>query len=77
LSGGPPGAGKAADRAVGLIASGVRGQAYTLAFSDAFHLIAWMAVAMLILLATVRRFPLNFRDLALLAAGARQARAGD
>jgi len=71
------GAEEAADRAVGLIASGVRGQAYTLAFSDAFHLIAWMAVAMLILLATVRRFPLNFRDLALLAAGARQARAGD
>ena len=67
----------AAGRAVGLVAGGVRVQAYTLALIDAFHLMAWMSVAMLILLATLRRFPLNFRDLAALDAGARQARTGD
>ena len=71
------GAADAAGRAVGLVAGGVRVQAYTLAFIDAFHLMAWMSVAMLILLATLGRFPLNFRDLAALDAGARQARTGD
>ena len=49
----------------------------SLSFIDAFHLMAWMSVAMLILLATLRRFPLNYRDLAALGAGARQARPGD
>jgi DHA2 family multidrug resistance protein len=66
----------AAGRAVGVIAGGVRLQAYTLAFIDAFHLIACMSVAMLILLATLGRFPLNYRDLAALDAGDRQARTG-
>jgi DHA2 family multidrug resistance protein len=71
------GAEAAAGRAVGLIAGGVRVQAYTLACIDAFQLMAWMAVAMMILLATLARFPLNFRDLTALAAGARQPRTGD
>jgi MFS transporter, DHA2 family, multidrug resistance protein len=77
LSSGSTAAEEAADRAVGLIAISVRGQAYTLAFIDALYLIAWMSVAMLILLATVRGFPLNFRGVAMLDAGARQARPGD
>lgn len=68
---------EAAGRAVGIIAGGVRVQAYTLALIDAFHLMAWMSVAMLVLLATVRRFPLNVRDLAALDLGARQSRPGD
>ena len=59
----------AAGRAVGVIAGDVRGQAYTLAFIDAFQLIAWVCVATLLLLATLRRFPMNFRDLAALDAG--------
>jgi DHA2 family multidrug resistance protein len=67
----------AAARAVGVIAGGVRAQAYTLAFIDAFHLMAWMSVAMLILLATLRRFPMNYRELAALDTGARQPRSGD
>jgi DHA2 family multidrug resistance protein len=71
------GAAAAAGRAVGIVAGGVRVQAYTLAFVDAFHLLAWMALLMLILLATLGRFPLNFRELAALGAGAPQARAGD
>jgi hypothetical protein len=65
----------AAGRAVGLVAGEVRIQAYTLAFGDAFHLMAWMSVAMLVLLATVR-FPLNFRDV-VAAAAARQSRPGE
>jgi hypothetical protein len=48
-----------------------------LAFIDAFHLMAWMSVVMLILLATLGRFPLNFRDLAALDVSGRQARTGD
>jgi DHA2 family multidrug resistance protein len=59
----------------GVLAGAVRLQAYTLSFVDAFHLLAWMAVLMLILLATLRQFPLNYRDLAALGAG--QARPGD
>jgi DHA2 family multidrug resistance protein len=64
----------AAGRAVGLVAGSVRQQAYSLTFIDAFHLIAWVSVATLILIATIRRFPLNYRDLAALDAGARLAR---
>ena len=58
------GAAGAAGRAIGIIAARVRVQAYALTFIDAFHLIAWVSVATLILLATLRRFPLNFRDFA-------------
>jgi DHA2 family multidrug resistance protein len=71
------GAEVAAGRAVGLVAGGVRVQAYTLAFIDAFHLIVWVSAVTLILLATLRRFPFNFRDLAALNPGARQVPIGD
>jgi len=67
----------AAGRAVGLVAGGVRQQAYSLTFIDAFHLLAWASVATLILIATLRRFPLNFRDLAALDAGPLAAPARD
>jgi MFS transporter, DHA2 family, multidrug resistance protein len=73
-SSGAPGA---VGRAVGLVAGGVRLQAYSLTFIDAFHLIAWASVATLILIATLRRFPLNYRDLAALDAGALPARTSD
>jgi DHA2 family multidrug resistance protein len=53
----------AADRAIGMVANGVRMQAYTLSFIDAFHFIAWTCVGVLILVATLRRFPQTFRDL--------------
>src|SRR4030095_10804362 len=66
----------AAGRAVGLVAGGVRQQAYSLTFVDAFHLLAWVSVATLILIATLRRFPSNYRDLAALDSGARPARTG-
>jgi DHA2 family multidrug resistance protein len=57
------GATTAAGRAIGVVASGVRVQAYALSFIDAFHLIAWTCFAVLILLATLRRYPQSFRDL--------------
>jgi DHA2 family multidrug resistance protein len=53
----------AAPRAIGIVASGVRLQAYALSFIDAFHFIAWTCVGGLILVATLRRFPQTFRDL--------------
>ena len=77
LAGRSAGTEEAAGRAVGLVAGGVRVQAYTLSLIDAFHVMAWMSVAMLILLATLGRFPLNYRELAALDAGARQPRTGD
>ena len=77
LTGRSTGAAGAAGRAVGLVAGKVRLQAYSLTFVDAFHLIAWASVATLILIATFRRFPLNFRDLAALDAGARPARTSE
>jgi DHA2 family multidrug resistance protein len=77
LAGRSAGTEEAAGRAVGLVAGGVRVQAYTLSLIDAFHVMAWMSVAMLILLATLGRFPLNYRELAALDADARQPRTGD
>jgi DHA2 family multidrug resistance protein len=71
------GPGAAAGRAVGLVAGAVRQQAYALTFIDAFHLIAWASVAMLILLATLGKFPLNYGDLAALDARAGEAQTGD
>jgi DHA2 family multidrug resistance protein len=53
----------AAGRAIGMVANGVRIQAYTLSFIDAFHFIAWTCVGVLILVATLRRFPQTFRGL--------------
>jgi MFS transporter, DHA2 family, multidrug resistance protein len=77
LTGKSASAAAAAGRAVGAIAGSVRVQAYTLALIDAFHLMAWMSVVMLILLATLGRFPLNYRDLAALGPGGRPSRTGD
>jgi hypothetical protein len=68
------GAAAAAGRAAVVIAGKIRVQAYTLALIEAFYLMAWMSVLMLILLATLRRFPLNYRDLAALGAGPPPAR---
>jgi MFS transporter, DHA2 family, multidrug resistance protein len=53
----------AAGRAVGLVDSKVRLQAYALTFIDAFHLIAWTCVFALLLIAMLRRSPLNVGDL--------------
>jgi DHA2 family multidrug resistance protein len=53
----------AAGRAVGLIGGRVRLQAYTLTFIDGFHLVAWACVAALLLIALLRKSPLNYQEL--------------
>ena len=53
----------ATGRAIGLISARVRLQAYTLTFIDGFHLVAWACVAALLLIALLRKSPLNYREL--------------
>ena len=53
----------ATGRAIGLISARVRLQAYTLTFVDGFHLVAWACVAALLLIALLRKSPLNYREL--------------
>jgi DHA2 family multidrug resistance protein len=53
----------AAGRAVGLIGARVRLQAYTQTFIDGFHLVAWACVAALLLIALLRKSPLNYGEL--------------
>lgn len=54
----------AGERAVDLIGSRIRLQAYTLSLSDGFLLIAWSCVVALILIAFLRKSPLSYGDLA-------------
>jgi DHA2 family multidrug resistance protein len=53
----------ATGRAVGLTGARVRLQAYTLTFIDGFHLIAWACVLALLLIALLRKSPLNYAEL--------------
>lgn len=53
----------ATGRAVGVIGGRVRLQAYTLTFIDGFHLIAWACVVALLLVALMRKSPLNYSEL--------------
>jgi len=53
----------ATGRAIGLVAGGVRLQAYALSFIDAFHFVAWTCVVVVLLSAMLRRFPMTFREL--------------
>jgi DHA2 family multidrug resistance protein len=48
-------------RSVGLLSAQVRAQAYTLATSDAFMLIAWAVVGYLVLLLFLRPSTINLR----------------
>lgn len=54
----------ATGRAVGLISARVRLQAYTLTFIDGFHLIVWGCVAGLLLIAMLKKSPLDYGELA-------------
>jgi hypothetical protein len=47
-----------------LIGARIRLQAYTLTFIDGFYLIVWACVAALLLIALLRKAPLNYRQLA-------------
>ena len=53
-------------RAAEIISSRVRLQAYSLTFIDAFHLVAWACVGILLLTAVLRKAPMNFAQIALL-----------
>jgi len=54
----------ASERAVALVDSKIRLQAYTLTFIDAFYLIAWACVVSLALTALLRSAPLDYGDFA-------------
>jgi DHA2 family multidrug resistance protein len=53
----------ATGRALGIVDSKLRLQAYSLTFIDAFHLIAWSCAGMLLLTALLRKSPLSFAQL--------------
>jgi MFS transporter, DHA2 family, multidrug resistance protein len=53
----------ATGRAVEVISARLRLQAYTLSINDGFYLVAWACVVMLVLIALLRKSPLNFGDL--------------
>jgi hypothetical protein len=57
------GLGAAAGRAVGVVSDRLRLQAYTLSIIDGFYLVAWACVAALVLVAMMRKSPLNYGDL--------------
>src|SRR5262249_16272366 len=63
LSAKSSGVAAAAGRSVGLAGGSLPPHAYSLSLIDAFQLIEWMSVAAFIAIATVRRFPLNYRNL--------------
>ena len=53
----------ATGRAIGVISGRLRLEAYTLTFIDGFHLLAWSCVAALLLIALLRRSPMDYGDL--------------
>jgi hypothetical protein len=53
----------ATGRAIGVVGGRLKLEAYTLTFIDGFHLLAWSCVAALLLIALLRRSPLDFDDL--------------
>jgi DHA2 family multidrug resistance protein len=59
----------ATGRALGIIDSKLRLQAYSLTFIDAFHLVAWACVGMLLVTAVLRKAPLSFAQLPALQQG--------
>ena len=59
----------ATERALGIIDSMLCLQAYSLTFIDAFHLVAWACVAMLLVTALLRKAPLSFAQLPSLQQG--------
>jgi DHA2 family multidrug resistance protein len=63
LYGHSSGTAAATGRAVGVIVGRVRLQAYALTFIDGFHLVAWGCVAALLLIAMLRKAPLNYHEL--------------
>jgi MFS transporter, DHA2 family, multidrug resistance protein len=63
-------------RALDIVDSKLRLQAYALTFIDAFHLVAWACVVMLLVTAVLRRQPMNFRQLPALQQGSNSPQEG-
>jgi hypothetical protein len=59
----------ATGRALTVLDSELRLQAYSLTFIDAFHLVAWACAVMLIVTVVLRKSPMNFRQLPALQQG--------
>ena len=53
----------ATGRAVGILSGRLRLQAYTLSIIDGFYLVAWTCVIALLLVALLRRSPMNYGEL--------------
>ena len=66
----------ATGRALDIVDNKVRLQAYALTFIDAFHLVVWACVAMLLVTAVLRRLPMNFRQLPALQQGSNSPQEG-
>jgi MFS transporter, DHA2 family, multidrug resistance protein len=54
---------EAQQRAIGILSQQVKTQAYTLAISDAFTLIAWMVVAYLLLMLFLKPVKISYKML--------------
>jgi DHA2 family multidrug resistance protein len=54
---------EAQHRALGILSQQVRAQAYTLAISDGFVIVAWVAAAYLLLMLALRPGKLSYKDL--------------
>jgi len=72
LTGKSNGIASATGRALDIIGSRLRLQAYSLTFLDGFHLLAWACVAMLLVTAVLRKAPMNFRQLPALQEGSQE-----
>lgn len=66
----------ATGRALVIVDSKLRLQAYSLTFIDAFHLVAWACAVMLLVTAFLRRSPMNFRQLPCLQQGSTTSQEG-
>jgi DHA2 family multidrug resistance protein len=66
----------ATGRALDIIDSKLRLQAYALTFIDAFHLVAWACAVMLLVTAVLRRQPMSFRQLPALQQGSNSPQEG-
>ena len=56
----------ATGRAVGIVSGRLRLEAYTLSIIDGFYLVAWACVIALLLVALLRKSPLNYSELSIL-----------
>jgi len=63
LYGKSPGVAAAAGRAVGVIGARVRLQTYALTILDGYYLVAWACVVALVLIALLRKAPLNYGEM--------------